>query len=124
MAISVVPERQSTLQLSARAVQQLAMAALADMRRDRQKHVEEALEKVRTERCTHFWGLYSHPRYRTREIALEHAPEVLRARMYAADDERTCELFRRAAQLLIENAELSEEQRVLQVTLTDFRALT
>ena len=74
--------------------------------------------------CSHFFGLYRHKRYPTRDIALKYAPKVQMAKHFADGDRMTCELLQKAAQYLMDNDKLSEEQRVIHVSLNDFRALT
>lgn len=46
------------------------------------------------------------------------------AKHFANGDRMTCELLQKAAQHLMDNDKLSEEQRVTHVSLNDFRALT
>lgn len=114
----------SYIVLTAREVHRLAMQSIAEIDGMRRQRVNEALKKVEDEVCSHFFGLYTHKRYRTRDIALEHAPEVQLAKRFASGDRSTCELLKKAAQHLLDNNYLPEEQKVLHISLNDFRALT
>jgi len=114
----------SYLVLPAREVHRLAMQSIAEIDGMRRQRVNEALKKVEDEVCSHFFGLYRHKRYPTRDIALKYAPEVQMAKHFADGDRMTCELLQKAAQYLMDNDKLSEEQRVIHVSLNDFRALT
>lgn len=114
----------SYIMLSAREVHRLAVQSIAEIDAMRRQRVGEALKEVEEEMCSHFFGLYCHKRYPTRDIALEYAPEVQLAKHFASGDRMTCELLQKAAQHLIDKPQLTEDQRVLHITLNDFRALT
>ncbi len=114
----------SYIVLTAREVHRLAVQSIAEIDDTRRQYVNEAIKKAEAETCSHFFGLYSHKLYPTRGFALKYAPEVQTAKLYAAGDRMTCELLQRAAQHLMDNDKLSEEQRVIHVSLNDFRALT
>jgi hypothetical protein len=109
--------------LTAREVHRLAVQSIADIDNARRQRVNEALKEVENETCSHFFGLYRHKCYPTRDIALKHAPEVQAAKRYANGDRLTCELLQKAAQHLLDNDNLPEEQKVLHISLFDFRAL-
>lgn len=114
----------SYIVLTAREVHRLALQSIAEIDDMRRQRVNEALKEVEEETCSHFLGLYRHKRYPTRDIALEYAPEVQMAKHFANGDRMTCELLQKAAQHLLDNANLPEEQKVLHISLNDFRALT
>lgn len=114
----------SYLVLTAREVHRLAVQSIAEIDGMRRQRVNEALKEVEDEVCSHFFGLFRHKLYPTRDIALEYAPEVLAAKHYADGDRMTCELLQKAAQHLMDNTQLTEEQKVLHISLNDFRALT
>ncbi len=114
----------SYIVLTAREVHRLAVQSIAEIDDMRRQRVNEALKKVEDETCSHFLGLYRHKRYPTRDIALKYAPEVQMAKHFANGDLMTCELLKKAAQYLLDNTNLSEEQKVLHISLNDFRALT
>lgn len=114
----------SYLVLPAREVHRLAMQSIAEIDYTRRQWVNEALKEVEDEVCSHFFGLYRHKRYPSHDVALERAPEVQLAKHFASGDRATCELLQKAAQYLMDNDKLSEEQRVIHVSLNDFRALT
>ena len=114
----------SYIVLTAREVHRLAVQSIAEIDDMRRQHVNEALNEVGNETCSHFFGLYRHKRYPTRNSALEYAPEVQMAKHFANVDRMTCELLQKAAQYLMDNTQLTEEQKVLHISLTDFRALT
>lgn len=114
----------SYIVLTAREVHRLAVQSIAEIDDMRRQHVNEALKEVEGQTCSHFLGLYRHKRYPTRDIALKYAPEVQMAKHFADGDRMTCELLQRAAQHLLGNGNLPEEQKVLHISLNDFRALT
>lgn len=114
----------SYIVLTAREVHRLAVQSIAEIDDMRRQHVNEALKEVENETCSHFFGLYRHKRYPTRDAALEYAPEVQAAKHFASGDRMTCELLQRAAQHLLDNDNLPEEQKVLHISMNDFRALT
>lgn len=114
----------SYIVLTAREVHRLAVQSIAEIDDMRRQRVNEALKEVEDETCSHFLGLYRHKRYPTRDIALEYAPEVQVAKHFASGDRMTCELLQKAAQYLMDNTQLTEEQKVLHISLNDFRALT
>lgn len=114
----------SYLVLPAREVHRLAMQSIAEIDGMRRQHVNEALKEVEDETCSHFLGLYRHKRYPTRDSALKYAPEVQAAKHFASGDRMTCELLQKAAQYLLDNNNLPEEQKVLHISMNDFRALT
>ena len=114
----------SYIVLAAREVHRLAVQSIAEIDDMRRQHVNEALKKVGNETCSHFFGLYHHKRYPTRDSALKYAPEVQMAKHFASVDRMTCELLQKAAQHLMDNTQLTEDHRVLHISLNDFRALT
>jgi hypothetical protein len=114
----------SYIVLTASEVYRLATQSIAEIDDMRRRRVNEALREVADETCSHFFGLYRHKRYPTRDHALEYAPEVQAAKRFAYGDRMTCELLQKAARHLMDNDKLSEEQRVIHVSLNDFRALT
>lgn len=114
----------SYIVLTAREVHRLAVQSIAEIDAMRRQRVNDALNEVEDEICSHFFGLYRHKRYPTRDIALAYAPEVQLAKHFATGDRSTCELLKKAAQHLLDNGNLSEEQKVLHISLNDFRALT
>lgn len=114
----------SYIVLTAREVHRLAVQSIAEIDDMRRQHVNEALNRVKNETCSHFFGLYRHKRYPTRDSALKYAPEVQMAKHFASVDRITCELLQKAAQYLMDNTQLTEERKVLHISLNDFRALT
>ena len=114
----------SYIVLTAREVHRLAVKSIAEIDDMRRQHVHEALKEEEDETCSHFLGLYRHKRYPTRDLALKYAPEVQLAKHFASGDRMTCELLQKAAQYLMDNTQLTEDQRVLHISLNDFRALT
>lgn len=114
----------SYLILPAREVHRLAIQSIADIDSTRHKLIDEAIKKAENETCSYLLGLYRHKRYSSRTVALVCAPEVQMAKQYAEWDRMTCILLKKAAQYLMDNGKLSEEQRVIHVSLNDFRALT
>lgn len=114
----------SYIVLTAREVHRLAVQSIAEIDAMRRQYVNEALKKAEAETCSHFFGLYSHKLYPTLDMALKYAPEVQTAKLYANGDRMTCELLQKAAQHLLDNGNLPEEQKVLHISLNDFGALT
>ncbi len=114
----------SYIVLTAREVHRLAVQSIAEIDEMRRRYVNKTLNEVEDETCSHFFGLYRHKRYPTRDLALEYAPEVQAAKHFASGDRTTCELLKKAAQHLLDSDNLPEEQKVLHISLNDFRALT
>lgn len=117
-------QRQSYIKLHASEVKRLAMESIAEIEAARKKHVEAILNVVKDLRCSHLFGLVTHAKYPTRESAMEHCPEVQLALRYGSTDEITCDLLRNAAQMLLDNEKILFEDKVLYITMEDFRALT
>lgn len=111
----------SFISMPADEVFRLAETSIAEIKRDRQRLINEALEHVKDQRCTRHW-FWSHQRYPTRELALEHAPEVAWAKKYGSSDEETCDLLRKMAKYVL--ADENRTDKMIQVSLNDFRALT
>ena len=114
----------SYIVLTAREVHRLAVQSIAEIDDMRRQRVNKALKEVEDETCSHFFGLYRHKRYPTRDLALKYAPEVQMAKHFASGDRTTCELLQKAAQHLLDNSNLPEERKILHISLNDFRALT
>lgn len=112
----------SYIVMTAKEVLLLAKQSLADIEAGRQRFVERALEQVATQRCNHLFGITSHQRYRTRQEALDHAPEVAAAKLSGYGDWETCEQLKKAAEYLLEHRPPAEQ--LIHVSLNDFRALT
>lgn len=114
----------SHIVLTAREVHRLAVQSIAEIDDMRRQRVDKALKEVEGETCSHYFGLYRHKRYPTRDIALKHAPEVYMANCFASGDRATCVLLKKAAQYLLDNTDIPEEQKILHISINDFRALT
>lgn len=120
----VHPVNTSYIVLPAREVHRMAMESIVDIKRMRRERVEAALDEAENETKTQLCGLYRRKTYPSRSVAFELSPEVQAAKQFANYDYMTCDLLKKAAQHLLDNDKLTEEQRVIQVSLNDFRALT
>lgn len=114
----------SYIPLSAREVHRLALKSIAEIDTMRRERTEAALNEVEDEICTHLFGFVRHKRYASRQEAFERAPEVRAARAFAHGDRATCELLQKAAQHLLDDDKISGEQKIMYISLNDFRALT
>lgn len=113
----------SFFKLSALEVRNLAIQSIAEIEADRARKVRAAIDEVENEECVHLFGLFRHPLYRTRKDAEERSPEAHIARMYARGDMITCKLLLKAAEHLLA-LPIPDEEKYLNVSLNDFRALT
>lgn len=117
------PINTSYVRLHANEVYRLANSSINEINANRQRLVNAALDEVKDQVCNHFWGLYKHQLYPDRETALEYAPEVLAAKQFARQDITTCELLIKAANYLMQ-ANIAEDERYINVSLSDFRAIS
>lgn len=116
-----VTTRQSWIRMPAKEVQRRAVGSRLQIEAERNKQIQVALEHASEERCVHWFGLWSHPRYRDREDALKRSPLVQEARAYASGDHYTCELLMSMADYLISNPELDQ---TMYITAEDYRAIS
>jgi hypothetical protein len=115
----------STLPISAHEVKRLAIASIAEIDQQRQRYVDQILAVVMKEEVSYFFGLAKFPKYTSKEQALALSPEVGVAQLYAEYDRHTCTLLLRAAQYMLDQpSAIPSEERYIQVSLNDFRALT
>ena len=115
----------STLRISAHEVKRLAIASIAEIDQQRQRYVDQILAAVMEEEISYFFGLAKFPKYASKEQALALSPEVGAAQLYAEYDRQTCILLQRAAQYMLDQySAILPEERYIQVSLNDFRALT
>lgn len=110
----------SSFEMSANEIRSMAIAAIASIKAIRDRATNEAFEIVKHQRCKRFFGLYSHRRYPTKEIAAEHAPEVLMAQKLAFEDMLTCRVLKDVAEFILDS---NEPNRKVRVTINDYRAL-
>lgn len=115
----------STVSIPAHEVKRLAIASIAEIDQQRQRYVDQILAAVMKEEISYFFGLAKFPKYTSKEQAMALSPEVGVAQLYAEYDRRTCALLLRAAQYMLEQySSVLPEERYIQVSLNDFRALT
>jgi hypothetical protein len=115
----------STLHISAHEVKRLAIASIAEIDQQRQRYVDQILAEVMKEEVSYFFGLAKFPKYSSKEQAMALSPEVGVAQLYAEYDRQTCILLQRAAQYMLDQPNaVPPEERYIQVSLNDFRALT
>lgn len=109
--------------LHATEVIRLALASIEEIKTYRARAVQAALDMVEDDKCIHMWGLWSHPRYPTRDDALKFAPEVKGAQMMNAVPEHTCKHLIRVAEYLLNNSSLSEAQKMMYVSSDHMHSL-
>lgn len=121
----IKPINISMFPISAYEVKRLAIASIAEIDQQRQRYVDQILAAVMEEEISYFFGLAKFPKYASKEQALALSPEVGVAQLYAEYDRQTCILLQRAAQYMLDQPNaVPPEERYIQVSLNDFRALT
>jgi hypothetical protein len=121
----IKPLNISTFPISANEVKRLAIAAIAEIDQQRQRYIEQILPIVMEEKNSYFFGLIKSLKYASKKQAIEQSPEIELARLYAEYDRCTCVLLLRAAQYMLDQPNpVPPEERYIQVSLNDFKALT
>jgi len=113
----------SFVRLPAAEVFRLAIASIADIQSKRQKFVEKAIEVSLEVEDTSFMGLVKTKRYADRQEALEHSFAVDAAQQVMKGAEDTCELFRDMARYLMDSPAIKDEDKYINLTMIDYRAL-
>lgn len=113
----------SFVRLPAAEVFRLAIASIADIQSKRQKFVEKAVEISLEAEDTSFMGLVKTKRFADRQEALEHSVAVDAAQQVMKGAEDTCELFRDMARYLMDSPIIKDEDKYINLTMVDYRAL-
>lgn len=113
----------SFVRLPAAEVFRLAIASIADIQSKRQKLVEKTIEVSLEVEDTSFMGLVRTKRYADRNEALEHSVAVDAAQQVMKGAEDTCELFRDMARYLMDSPVIKDEDKYINLTMIDYRAL-
>lgn len=118
----------SFITMKASDVLALSHNAIAGITNHRVSHVASVLKECMEEECVHRIPLlgipfFRHKRYPTTDIAMEHAPEIRRAKQDGWGDLHVCESLREMALWLINESGYPEEKQVMQISLNDFKAL-
>lgn len=114
---------QSTMRLSAKEIYVLADASIQEIRNMRRELRKKALAHCERQ-VVRFGplGIFSRPKYRTEDEAIRNAPEVQMANEMASTDMDVSNHMLKAAKYLM-GANIPEEEKVMDVTLTDLMAL-
>ena len=114
----------SFVKMHAKDVLRLATASILEIEDLRRRAVNRAVEKALDAECTHFFGLIRHKQFRDRDDALKTCLEVQMAKRAAEGAMDTCQLLKKLSTLLLDDDKLSDDQRVIHLTLNDYRAIS
>lgn len=114
----------STVQLPAKEVLRLATNSILDIQNKRQRLVNKVVEHALNVECTHLFGLVRHKRFRDREDVLANCGAIEHAEKFAEGAMDTCKLLKHVCTALLENESLTDEQRIVHLTLNDYRAIS
>lgn len=116
----ITVSKSSSAQLPAKEVLRLATSSMIEIKSQRVRAANAAWEIVKDEKCVHFWGLWSHKRYPTREHAERHCPQYRGMSNVGWGDYETCQLLANFANKVME----FDERAMMTITADDFRALS
>lgn len=119
----------SFVRLSAQKVKILAHNAMQEIETQRSVGVGKALEKAMSAQCIHCIPftrirLFRHNRYPSPEIAMAFDSEVQANMHMGHGDMSTCQVLMFLAEDLLSDTSLKEDDRYINVSLNDYRALT
>ena len=114
--------RQSTFELPAKEVLRLAENCEREIVAARKRQLNQALADLKERRTSCFFGLYTVPTYPTSESAMR-SEEVHFAKNFLHGTLRTALILAKAATALIDNPDIPEEKKVIQLTVTDYYEL-
>lgn len=115
--------RQSMFELPAKEVLRLAEICEREIVEARKRQLKQVVADLREQRTSRFFGLYSVPTYPTPESAMR-SEEVHFAKHFLHGTLRTALILAKAAKALIDNPDIPEEKKVIQLTVTDYFELT
>ena len=127
MAVPMMPiytSNTSFVRMPAKEVLRLASASILEIEDLRRRAVNEAVERALDAECTHFFGLVRHKQFRDRDHALSTCLEVHMAKHTADGAMDTCQMLKKLSTMLLDNERLTEEDRVMYLTLNDYRAIS
>lgn len=114
---------ESCITMSAEEVFRLAESSIAQIKSDRQRLVNQAIDHVKNQVCRNHWFWFMHhQKYASREEAMNYAPEVIWAKKYGSTDEETCRTLGSMAKYVLADETRSDTN--LYISRDDFRALT
>ncbi len=114
----------SFVKMHAKDVLRLATASILEIEELRRRAVNRAVEEALDAECTHFFGLIRHKQFRDRDDALKTCLEVRLAKRTAEGAMDTCQLLKKLSTMLLDDDKLTDDQRVIHLTLNDFRAIS
>ena len=122
--MSTTAKNTSFVTLSAHEVRRLAARSMANIADARCKCVNKVREEIEAQSHMSLFGLFKMKRPISRSAAMNNNLKIMVAEQYRSNDYTTCVLLRNAAQFLLDDATLSEKQRIVHVSINDLRALT
>ena len=111
--------RQSTFELPAKEVLRLAKNCESEILAARKRQLNQALADLKERRTGYFFGLYTVPTYPTLESAMR-SEEVHFAKNFLNGTLLTARILAKAATALIDNPDIPEEKKVIQLTVIDY----
>ncbi len=114
----------SFVKMHAKDVLRLATASILEIEDLRRCAVNRAVEEALDAECTHFFGLIRHKQFRDRDDALKTCLEVRLAKRTADGAMDTCQLLKKLSIMLLDDDKLSDDQRMIHLTLNDYRAIS
>lgn len=114
----------SFVKLHAKDVLRLATASILEIEDLRRRAVNQAVDVALDAECTHFFGLVRHKQFRDRDDALKSCLEVQLAKRTADGAMDTCQLLKKLSTMLLDDDKLSDDQRMIHLTLNDYRAIS
>jgi hypothetical protein len=115
-----IPHFMSTIMMKPTEVKRMALAAIADIERQRSEKVQEAIEASFHMRDSKLFGLFRPRIFKTRDQAIDYSPLVHSARNYLSCDLEVCKDLLDMADYLIDN----DNTRMMTITAADFGSLT
>ena len=113
------PLNQSSFELPAKEVLRLAKICEGEILAARKRQLNQALTDLRERRTSYFFGLYTAPTYPTPESAMR-SEEVAFAKNFLHGSLRTAQTLIKAATALLDNPNISDENKVIRLTTADY----
>jgi hypothetical protein len=110
----------SFIAIPANEVKRLCLETISFIKTKREQYKREIIEQYKNDQCTHFFGLFSHPRYSSEDEILNSTLEGALIRDWARHDLAAAEKLLRAANWVLEN---DQAQKIL-VGVDDLRAIS
>ena len=108
----------------AKEVVRMATASILEIEDNRRRLVNQVVDEALKAKCKRLFGLIQHDMFSDRDEVLERCPQVEMARHHAGGAMETCQSLRDFANYLLSNDRIPEDQKVIHLSVADFRMLT